>query len=78
VERGTVNPKVVGSSPTIGVIQSIQKQGERMLSETVLGVLFCFFLPLAVAARFWHWYTFFKRGQKIKLAKQMLEEQVEK
>ena len=29
-----------------------------MVSETVLGVLFCFFLPLAVAARFWHWYTF--------------------
>jgi len=38
-------------------------QGETMVSETVLGVLFCFFLPLAVAARFWQWYTY-KRGQK--------------
>tara|TARA_B100000035_G_C20524812_1_gene346948 strand:+ start:63 stop:227 length:165 start_codon:yes stop_codon:yes gene_type:complete len=42
-------------------------QGETMVSETVLGALFCFFLPLAVAARFWHWYTFFKRRQKIKM-----------
>ena len=46
-----------------------------MVSETVLGVLFCFFLPLAVAARFWHWYTFFKRSQKIKLIKEMQKEQ---
>ena len=38
-----------------------------MISETVLGVLFCFFLPLAIAARFWHWYRFFKRGQKSNL-----------
>ena len=45
-------------------------QGETMVSETVLGVLFCFFLPLAVAARFWHWYTFFKRSQKMKLIKE--------
>jgi hypothetical protein len=78
VERGTVNPKVVGSSPTIGVIQYQHKRDEPMVSETVLGVLFCFFLPLAVAARFWHYYTFFKRGQKIKLARQMLEEEAEK
>ena len=49
-----------------------------MVSEIVLGVMFCFFLPLAVAARFWHWYTFFKRGQKIKLARQMLEDEAEK
>jgi len=46
-----------------------------MVSETVLGVLFCFLLPLAIAARFWHWYTFFKRGQQLKIAKQMLNEQ---
>ena len=46
-------------------------QGETMVSETVLGVLFCFFLPLAVAARFWHWYTFFKRRQKIKMIQAM-------
>ena len=50
-------------------------QSDEMASETVLGVAFCFLLPLAVAARFWHWYTFFKRGQKIKLAKQSLEGQ---
>ena len=50
-------------------------QGETMVSETVLGVLFCFFLPLAVAARFWHWYTFFKRNQKVKLIKEMQKEQ---
>ena len=50
-------------------------QGEIMVSETVLGVLFCFFLPLAVAARFWHWYTFFKRSQKVKIARQMQNEQ---
>ena len=42
-----------------------------MVSETVLGVLFCFLLPLAVAARFWHWYTFFKLGQKIKMIQAM-------
>jgi cytochrome bd-type quinol oxidase subunit 2 len=52
-------------------------QGETMVSETVLGVLFCFFLPLAVAARFWHWYTFFKRSQKIKLAKQMTTDETD-
>jgi len=46
-----------------------------MVSETVLGVLFCFFLPLAVAARFWRWYTFFKRNQKVKLIKEMQKEQ---
>ena len=46
-----------------------------MISETVLGALFCFFLPLAVAARFWHWYTFFKRGQKLKLLKEMQNKQ---
>ncbi len=50
-------------------------QGETMVSETVLGVLFCFFLPLAVAARFWHWYTFFKRGQKIKMIRAIDKEQ---
>ncbi|DAC52914.1 MAG TPA: hypothetical protein D7H78_05570, partial [Candidatus Poseidoniales archaeon] len=50
-------------------------KGETMVSETVLGVLFCFFLPLAVAARFWHWYTFFKRGQKIKMIQAMQSEQ---
>ena len=50
-------------------------QGDEMVSETVLGVAFCFLLPLAVAARFWHGYTFFKRGQKIKLAKRSLEGQ---
>jgi cytochrome bd-type quinol oxidase subunit 2 len=46
-------------------------QGGTMVSETVLGVLFCFFLPLAVAARFWQWYTFFKRRQKIKMIQEM-------
>ena len=34
-----------------------------MVSETVLSALFSFFLLLAVAARFWQWYTY-KRGQK--------------
>ena len=48
-----------------------------MVSETVLGVLFCFFLPLAVAARFWHYYTFFKRSQKIKLIRESQNEQNE-
>jgi len=48
-----------------------------MVSETVLGVLFCFFLPLAVAARFWHYYTFFKRSQKIKLIRASQNEQNE-
>ena len=51
--------------------------GETMVSETVLGVLFCFFLPLAVAARFWHWYTFFKRNQTIKIARQMQNDETE-
>ncbi len=46
-----------------------------MVSEIVLGVLFCFLLPLAVAARFWNWYTFFKHNQKVKLIQQMQKEQ---
>ena len=46
-----------------------------MVSEIALGVLFCFLLPLAVAARFWNWYTFFKHNQKVKLIKEMQKEQ---
>ena len=44
-----------------------------MVSETVLGVLFCFFLPLAVAARFWKWYTFFKRREQLKIERHKAE-----
>jgi len=48
-----------------------------MVSETVLGVLFCFFLPLAVAARFWHWYTYFRHNQKVKLIRESQNDQNE-
>ena len=44
-----------------------------MVSETTLGVLFCFLLPVAVAAQFWKWYTFFKREEQLKLARQQAE-----
>ena len=48
-----------------------------MVSETILGVLFCFLLPIAVAARFWKWYTFFKHKQKVKLIREAQKEQNE-
>ena len=44
-----------------------------MVSETTLGVLFCFLLPVAVTARFWNWYKYFKRGEQLKLARQQAE-----
>ena len=46
-----------------------------MVSEIVLGILFCFILPIAVAAQFWNWYTYFKHNQKVKLIKQTQKEQ---
>ena len=73
MERGTVNPKVVGSSPTIGVIQLQSQLGEYMVSEIVLGILFCFLLPLAVGARFWNWYAFFKRREQLKIERQKVD-----
>jgi len=42
-----------------------------MVSEIVLGILFYFILPIAVAAQFWNWYTYFKHNQKVKIARQM-------
>ena len=46
-----------------------------MVSETTLGVLFCFLLPVAVTARFWNWYTYFKKEQQIKLIQQLQKQQ---
>ena len=46
-----------------------------MISETVLGVLFCFLFPLAFAARFWNWYTYFKHNQKVKVIREMEKKQ---
>jgi hypothetical protein len=48
-----------------------------MVSETTLGVLFCFLLPIAVIARFWNWYSYFKNEQRIKLAQQTQKQQEE-
>jgi len=50
------------------------EQGESMVSETLLGVFFCFLLPLAVAARFWNWYRFFKHNQHVKLIRESQNE----
>ena len=46
-----------------------------MVSETTLGVLFCFLLPVAVLARFWNWYTYFRKEQQIKLIQQSQKQQ---
>ena len=46
-----------------------------MDSETTLGVLFCFLLPIALTARFWNWYTYFKKEQQIQLVRQSQEQQ---
>ena len=46
-----------------------------MVSETTLGVLFCFLLPVAVTARSWNWYTYFKKEQQIKLIQQSQKQQ---
>jgi hypothetical protein len=46
-----------------------------MVSETTLGVLFCFLLPVALIARYWNWYTYFKKEQQIKLVRQSQEHQ---